>query len=410
MLSKILDFEKLKKVFETYHKATGLSVALYDSDGEENLCVRNDGCVCSYVSDRSVCKNKLTYSGAKAAELKKPYIYETACGLVMCVTPVIVGGDYVGFITTGPVSLWEKDDFFEDDFILKCSQLGVDTASGGLEKLFIPHVECDAMTGLADMLMIMVDYMAEKESAQQKEKQEREKVYEKLKKDIAEKKVEGSYRKYPTALERELISYVRLGDKTNARSIINKLLSEILLYAGGDLNIIKAKLYELMAFFSRTAVEAGAETKDLSAIVKKSSKLLLDNIDFQDICYTTVEILDEYLDVVYNVHGQKPAKAHLSAAVAYINENFANSELSLKETATKVFVSPYYISHLFREEMDTTFVDYLTKVRIDHAKTLLAKGASSESVAESVGFKDVSYFIKKFKKQVGITPAKYRKQ
>ena len=238
MLSKILDFEKLKKVFETYHQATGLSVALYDSDGEENLCVRNDGCVCSYVSDRSVCKNKLTYSGAKAAELKKPYIYETACGLVMCVTPVIVGGDCVGFITTGPVSLWEKDDFFEDDFILKCSQLGVDTASGGLEKLFIPHVECDAMTGLADMLMIMVDYMAEKESAQQKEKQEREKVYEKLKKDIAEKKVEGSYRKYPTALERELISYVRLGDKTNARSIINKLLSELLLYAGGDLNII----------------------------------------------------------------------------------------------------------------------------------------------------------------------------
>ena len=137
---------------------------------------------------------------------------------------------------------------------------------------------------------------------------------------------------------------------------------------------------------------------------------MLDNIDFQDICYTTVEILDEYLDVVYNVHGQKPAKAHLSAAVAYINENFANSELSLKETATKVFVSPYYISHLFREEMDTTFVDYLTKVRIDHAKTLLAKGASSESVAERVGFKDVSYFIKKFKKQVGITPAKYRKQ
>ena len=59
--------------------------------------------------------------------------------------------------------------------------------------------------------------------------------------------------------------------------------------------------------------------------------------------------------------------------------------------------------------MDTTFIDYLAKVRIDRAKTLLATGASSESVAESVGFKDASYFSKKFKKLVGTTPAKYRK-
>ena len=59
--------------------------------------------------------------------------------------------------------------------------------------------------------------------------------------------------------------------------------------------------------------------------------------------------------------------------------------------------------------MGTTFVDYLTKVRVEHAKTLLLEGASIEYTAEKVGFKDSSYFTKIFKKHVGVTPTMFRK-
>ena len=69
-LRELLDFEKLKNLFETYHKATGLNVALYSSAGEEQLLVRGDDCICGLVGDRSVCINKLVYSGAKYDHLE----------------------------------------------------------------------------------------------------------------------------------------------------------------------------------------------------------------------------------------------------------------------------------------------------------------------------------------------------
>ena len=60
--------------------------------------------------------------------------------------------------------------------------------------------------------------------------------------------------------------------------------------------------------------------------------------------------------------------------------------------------------------MQTTFSEYLNKVRIEQAKQRLKeKGQTVEKVSEEVGFKDPNYFIKAFKKSVGITPAKYKK-
>lgn len=74
-----------------------------------------------------------------------------------------------------------------------------------------------------------------------------------------------------------------------------------------------------------------------------------------------------------------------------------------------MFVSSYYLSHLFRREMGVTFSDYLTKVRVSRAKELLMEGRSVEDVSECVGYRDGNYFIKIFKKYVGVTPSKYRK-
>jgi len=411
-LNRLLNFEELQKLFDIYHKATGVSVALYDTEGTEHLAVRNSGCVCGLVKDSPLCREKIVSSGKKSAELKKAYIYETACGLVLCITPVFAGDAAVGYITTGPVCLWGQEDFFEEEFLNRCRTVGIDVENEAFRISEIKEVACETMTGLADMLMLMVEHMSEKDRQYRAESAERERVYAELQRDFAtlERTVEqGTYHKYPAELEKELIAFVRLGDKKAARSVINTLLAEILLYAGGDLNIIKAKLYELMAFFSRTAVEVGAEITDLADIVKKSSGLLLDNIDYQGICYITIEILDEYLDLVCQTRGGRAAHANLAAAIAYIHNEYGNSELTLSMLAKKIFVSSCYLSHLFSDEMGTTFIDYLTRVRIDHAKTHLLEGLSSEETSNLVGFKDVSYFIKIFKKHVGVTPAKYRK-
>ncbi|MDN5276704.1 MAG: two-component system, response regulator YesN [Clostridiales bacterium] len=75
-----------------------------------------------------------------------------------------------------------------------------------------------------------------------------------------------------------------------------------------------------------------------------------------------------------------------------------------------MYISPYYLSHLFKEELNITFLEYLTMVRMEEAKKLLKDTSLSiVAIASQVGYEDASYFSKVFKKYVGISPAQYRK-
>ncbi|PWM75259.1 MAG: hypothetical protein DBX59_02185 [Bacillota bacterium] len=405
-LKDILNFAELEKLFKSYSLTSGLDVALYDVDGREQLCVRKDACVCNFIKDSAVCSGKIVYSGKKAEELAAPYIYETACGLVMCITAVTFGEETVGFITTGPVILWERDDFFEGEFCKNCLSLGVDLKKSGFDFSSIRQIDCETMTSSAKMLAVMVGYMVDEEQRYVKKRLE----IAKLLRQGGEKAREprGQIGKYPIETEKTLIACVQLGEGNEARSILNDFLGEIFLYAGGDLEIIKAKLYEFTAFLSRTAVEAGAKLESLTNIVKKTASLMLENVDYNDLCLKTVEILDDYIDVVYACRGKRSASKHMAAAMRYIHENY-EKEITLDALAKNVYVSAYYLSHLFREETGTTFSDYLSKVRIEKSKTFLKEGMSVEDAAYKSGFNDGNYFIRIFKKYVGITPAKYKK-
>ncbi|MEK5439004.1 MULTISPECIES: helix-turn-helix domain-containing protein [Paenibacillus] len=96
--------------------------------------------------------------------------------------------------------------------------------------------------------------------------------------------------------------------------------------------------------------------------------------------------------------------------VKYIELNYA-SDLSLQEIAGKFFVSREYISRRFKQEYGINFSDFIVNVRIDKAKLLIQNPRLKLSqISEMVGFHDVKYFSKVFKKQVGVSPKDYRNQ
>ena len=73
-------------------------------------------------------------------------------------------------------------------------------------------------------------------------------------------------------------------------------------------------------------------------------------------------------------------------------------------------ISPYYLSHLFKEELDITFIEYLTRVRIEEARRLLFQTSMSiQEITQRVGYVDPSYFSRVFKKVTGMTPNRYRR-
>lgn len=75
------------------------------------------------------------------------------------------------------------------------------------------------------------------------------------------------------------------------------------------------------------------------------------------------------------------------------------------------FISPSYLSSLFKQDTGTTIVDYINSQRVDRAAVLLATtDRSIAAVAAAVGILDVNYFTKIFKKQLGTTSTQYRRE
>ncbi|GGD57083.1 helix-turn-helix domain-containing protein [Paenibacillus nasutitermitis] len=82
---------------------------------------------------------------------------------------------------------------------------------------------------------------------------------------------------------------------------------------------------------------------------------------------------------------------------------------SLQSVAQKVYMTPTYLSLLFKLNTGKTFIEHLTDIRIDKAKELLKMAHyKNYEVAEQVGYQDPRYFSQIFKKKVGLSPSEYR--
>ncbi len=93
----------------------------------------------------------------------------------------------------------------------------------------------------------------------------------------------------------------------------------------------------------------------------------------------------------------------------YIKANLSK-ELSRGELATLAYISPDYLSHIFKEETGESLSSYILTSRMTYAKELLITTQQSVSeIALASGFPNVSYFSRQFKRLNGCTPMEYRK-
>ena len=94
--------------------------------------------------------------------------------------------------------------------------------------------------------------------------------------------------------------------------------------------------------------------------------------------------------------------------VSYIQQNFTGKIL-LKEFGKQFHLSEKYISRYFKEHFHITISQYVTYLRLEHAKQLLQDtDIPVTEVAMQSGYQNVSYFIRSFKKIYGMSPLKYR--
>lgn len=105
---------------------------------------------------------------------------------------------------------------------------------------------------------------------------------------------------------------------------------------------------------------------------------------------------------------------HFSHIIYYIDQHFKESDLQL-DRITQVFdISPYYLSKLFRKEMNQNFHEYLIEKRANYAAQLInhmsTNKMSLQDVSNASGFGDYSTFYRSFKKVYNTSPKKYAQQ
>jgi two-component system response regulator YesN len=115
-------------------------------------------------------------------------------------------------------------------------------------------------------------------------------------------------------------------------------------------------------------------------------------------------LMSSYLK--FHSNSKKGYSPIIENALMYISRN-KYENIGLEMLASKLFVTPQYLSKIFKDETGTTFKEYILELKMNLAKELIKEGKSINQISEKIGYNDVNYFIKSFKKHVGITPKEF---
>jgi two-component system response regulator YesN len=226
---------------------------------------------------------------------------------------------------------------------------------------------------------------------------------------IQETKLLDSTETYPYELECQLIAKVKIADRTGAKEILNSLLGKIMFHNPGNINLLKARLVELLSVLSRAAAQGGV---DINALLCKNLEYInkVMAIDTQeDICIWISHALDEFIESVYSSQDAKKM-SQLKPAIEFMQYHY-HQPLTLADMAKAAHLSVSRLAHLFREQMGVTIVDYLTNIRINHAKRMLLTTENNcTRICYEVGYNNQSYFTRVFKQITGMTPREFRNQ
>lgn len=355
--------------------------------------------------------NAHLYGSYQAERFGGKYIFFCHMGLVHWVSPVTEDGIMKGAMLGGPVMMMEPDEFLLDDLI---AVSGLDKAT--VKELSrhiheVPIVSPEKVNDLSELLFIVALNASDGTAPAYQDDSDYQEQQSEISGYIHYIKTMGGddAGNYPVDKEKELLSLISLGDKSGSQKVLNEILGHIFFSTGGNFEVIKARVLELVVLLSRAAVEGGADVEQIFGLNYRYLTQIHDFKSVDELSFWLSGIMARFTDCVFNLANVKHIDV-IYKAVDYIKRNYMK-KITLEEVASYVHLSTTYFSAVFKEEMKCNFNNYINRIRIEMSKKLLADNTIPlVDVANLVGYEDQSYFTKVFRNQVGISPGRFRER
>ena len=414
MGSEQFDRKLAMECARAFSASTGLGCILSDARGQV-FAEYGHGCQSCRLCEaarlpRERCVQAQIYGMSEAQRFGGRYIYFCPMGLTCFVSPIVGEGGAQAKITAGPFIMVDKPDFvaceLEDGARLNGAQR--QAAEAALEP--IPFVPPQRVEPLSVLLFMAVGFM-NNVSAENRllESGRSGAIQQQISSYILELKREGSPAPYPIETERALLQSIAQQDQAQAQKLLNELLGAILFSCGGDLPRIQSRLYELLVLMSRTAIDSGADCEQSLRLCHEYRSRIGEFTTVDALCLWLSGVMQGFVRSLFGFADAKHANL-IHRCTQYIATHYAE-HITLEDTARMVYLSPAYLSRVFKQETGRTFNEYLNGVRIRKAKELLAhRELRMTDIALLVGYEDQSYFTKVFKRTTGMLPRAWREK
>ncbi len=342
-----------------------------------------------------------------AFETGQPYITICHAGIVLACVPAMDKDNPLGGIFFGKC-LWNKPDeiLIEDiDKRLKGIRINRKKLRASIEKLAV--FPGRRIHEASEFLFVLLYEATGLDPYVVQWRRQRSQQQSEISEIIREHKEKTEAGQYPLEAEKQLMEKVKIGDRTGAREVLNMILASIMLRDPGNVAVLKARMLELLSILGRSAVEGGV---DINFMLEKNLDYMnkVMQIDSQqDLCVWLSNALNDFIELVYSIQDKKRV-SQIKPATDFIRQHFSE-QISLEDVAHAAHLSVSRLSHIFKEQTGMTIIDYLTKVRIEHAKELLiSTNKNCTEICFEAGYNNQSYFTRTFKELAGVTPRQFR--
>lgn len=228
-----------------------------------------------------------------------------------------------------------------------------------------------------------------------------------MKKDLLNNEKTKSMEAQIADHEKNLRLRIRRGQTEDAKRIFEDLFGTICEIHGGHLGMIKGRILELLVWLSRSVADIGAHNENYHFHNALIYEELYGFKDTDTIQKWMVKVIEHFTEIVKE--SEKDNTLQAVYAVSEYIQNHYKDKISIEDIAACVHLNGSYMSHLFRKTFGYTITDYISYVRLENAKLILADPAANiNDAAIESGFSDVSYFSRVFKKNEGLSPREYR--